>query len=60
MRTWLLSTIRAPKDGTVLKAIAKPGEADGGKGLFELGDTEHMVAVAEVYQNDLSEKFIRR
>ena len=48
-----LATIRAPKSGTILKVIAKAGEADGGNGLFEMGDTEHMVAVAEVYQNDL-------
>lgn len=48
-----LATIRAPKSGTVLKTFAKEGESEGEKGLLELGDTEHMVAVAEVYQSDL-------
>ncbi len=46
--------IRAPSSGRVLKIIAKAGEAIGDDGILDLGDTAQMVAVAEVYETDVS------
>ena len=45
--------IRAPIAGQVLKVYAKVGEKPGTKGLADLGRTDQMVAVAEVYQTDI-------
>jgi RND family efflux transporter MFP subunit len=47
------ATIRAPVDGTVLKLLEREGEGlAAGAGLLELGDIEHMQAVAEVFETD--------
>ena len=48
------TVIRAPSDGRVLKIIAQTGEAIGADGILNLGDTRQMVAVAEVYETDVS------
>jgi HlyD family secretion protein len=48
-----LCKIISPKSGRVLKINARPGETIGAKGIIDLGDTQQMVAVAEVYQSDL-------
>lgn len=45
--------IRAPIAGQVLKVYAKAGEKPGTEGLADLGRTDQMVAVAEVYQTDI-------
>lgn len=45
--------IRAPIAGQILKVHAKVGEKPGTEGIAELGRTDRMVAVAEVYQTDV-------
>jgi HlyD family secretion protein len=49
-----LTRIRAPIRGQVLDIHARPGERVGAEGVLEIGDTEHMVAVAEVYETDIT------
>ena len=48
-----LATVRAPIDGRVLKIHTRAGERVGPDGILELGDTDHMYAVAEVYETDV-------
>jgi HlyD family secretion protein len=48
-----LNVVRAPISGTVLKVHAYPGERIGSDGIVELGDTDEMYAVAEVYETDI-------
>jgi HlyD family secretion protein len=45
--------IRAPRTGQILKIIAHPGEAITDRGILELGNTQRMNAVAEVYETDI-------
>jgi HlyD family secretion protein len=47
------SVVRSPIDGTVLKIHAYPGEQVGQDGIVELGRTQQMYAVAEVYETDV-------
>ena len=47
------STVRAPVDGQVLKIHARPGEKVGPQGILELGRTDEMYAIAEVYETDV-------
>jgi len=49
-----LSELRAPIDGTVLRVLARPGERPGDAGVLELGATDQMEAVAEVYESDIN------
>ena len=49
-----LTRIRAPIAGRVLDIHTRPGERVGPAGILEIGDTKHMVAVAEVYETDVS------
>ncbi len=49
-----LATVRSPQDGQVLKIYTRPGELVGDQGIISLGQTQRMVAVAEVYEVDLS------
>jgi HlyD family secretion protein len=49
-----LATVRSPQDGQVLKIHTRPGELVGNQGIISLGQTQRMVAVAEVYEVDLS------
>ncbi len=46
------TVVRAPAAGRVLKIHAHPGEQIGPEGLLELGKTDHMYVVAEVYETD--------
>jgi HlyD family secretion protein len=47
--------IKSPIAGEVLKIKTRQGEApESGKGIIELGQTDRMVAVAEVYESDIS------
>lgn len=46
--------VRAPMDAQVLKIYARLGEKIGDNGIADLGQTDRMVAVAEVYQTDIS------
>lgn len=48
-----LSTVRAPIDGRVLEIHARAGERVGVDGILELGETDAMYAVAEVYETDI-------
>ncbi|XGV98684.1 MAG: ABC exporter membrane fusion protein [Leptolyngbya sp. BL-A-14] len=47
------SYIRAPITGQVLEVHAQPGEAIASTGIMDLGSTEQMEVVAEVYQTDI-------
>ena len=49
-----LATVRSPQDGQVLKIHTRPGELVGAQGIISLGQTQRMVAVAEVYELDVS------
>jgi HlyD family secretion protein len=49
-----LSTVRSPIDGQVLEIHAREGERVGSDGIAELGSTEQMYAVAEVYETDIA------
>ncbi|MDJ0504410.1 MAG: ABC exporter membrane fusion protein [Aphanizomenon sp.] len=48
-----LSSILAPINGQVLKINTWPGEIIGNKGILELGQTQQMYVVAEVYETDI-------
>jgi HlyD family secretion protein len=48
-----LSSIRSPINGQVLKINTWPGEIIGNKGILELGQTQQMYVVAEVYETDI-------
>jgi len=45
--------VRAPFDGQVLEVHARDGERVNGEGIVELGRTQAMYAVAEVYETDI-------
>lgn len=45
--------VKAPRSGVVLDIYARPGEGVGTDGILELGQTQQMYAVAEVYQSDV-------
>ena len=49
-----LAYVRSPKDGQILKIHTWPGEIIGNKGIVELGQTDQMYAIAEVYETDIS------
>ncbi|MBD0302593.1 MAG: HlyD family efflux transporter periplasmic adaptor subunit, partial [Tolypothrix sp. T3-bin4] len=46
--------IRAPKAGQILKINTRAGETVGNEGIVDLGQTDQMYAVAEVYQSDIN------
>lgn len=48
-----LSVVRAPIAGRVLEIHARSGERVGSEGVAELGNTDAMYAVAEVYETDI-------
>ncbi|MCJ2543719.1 ABC exporter membrane fusion protein [Thermostichus vulcanus] len=45
--------IRSPRDGQVLRIHTRPGEAIGNDGILDLGNTDQMMVVAEVYETDI-------
>ena len=45
--------IRAPRDGQVLKIRTRLGEKVSNDGIVELGATDRMVAVLEIYQTEI-------
>ena len=49
-----LSLVRSPLRAQVLEIHAYPGERVGPEGVMELGRTDRMYAVAEVYETDIS------
>ncbi len=46
--------IRAPKAGQILKINTRAGETVSNDGIVDLGQTDQMYAVAEVYQSDIN------
>ncbi len=48
-----LAFVRAPKAGQILKIHAHSGEKIGDQGIVDLGQTNQMFAVAEVYETDI-------
>lgn len=50
-----LAMVRSPQDGQVLNIHTRPGELVGSQGIISLGQTQRMVAVAEVYELDISQ-----
>ena len=54
LRTDLVqSELRSPISGTVLRVLARSGERPGSDGILELGATDQMEAIAEVYESDI-------
>jgi HlyD family secretion protein len=49
----LLTELRSPIDGVVLKLHARVGERPGDAGVLELGASMRMQAVVEVYESDI-------
>lgn len=47
------ATIAAPQAGQILEIHTRPGEQIGDEGIVALGQTERMLAIAEVYQSDI-------
>ncbi|EAZ92262.1 HlyD family efflux transporter periplasmic adaptor subunit [Crocosphaera chwakensis] len=51
-----LAYIKSPLDGQVLKIHTYPGEkVDDNNGILELGKTEQMMVVAEVYESEINQ-----
>ena len=50
-----LAVVRAPVRAQVLEIHAYPGERVGPEGVMELGRTDRMYAVAEVYETDIAQ-----
>ena len=50
-----LALVRSPQPGQVLKIQTRPGELVSNQGVISLGQTQRMVAVAEVYESDVSQ-----
>ena len=48
-----LAQVRSPVSGTVLRVFTRPGERIGIDGVVEIGQTDEMYAVAEVYETDI-------
>ncbi|NJL11397.1 MAG: HlyD family efflux transporter periplasmic adaptor subunit [Calothrix sp. SM1_7_51] len=47
------TVILAPRAGQIIRIIAYPGEKIGSDGILEMGNTNQMYAVAEVYEADV-------
>lgn len=46
--------VKSTQNGTILAINSRPGEVIGNSGIVEIGQTNPMYAVAEVYQSDIS------
>ncbi|TVP56675.1 MAG: biotin/lipoyl-binding protein [Nodularia sp. (in: Bacteria)] len=49
-----LADVRSPRDGQILKIHTWPGELVGNKGIVDLGKTQQMYVIAEVYETDIT------
>jgi HlyD family secretion protein len=49
-----LAVVRAPLRAQILEIYASPGERVGLEGIMELGQTDRMYVVAEVYETDIN------
>jgi HlyD family secretion protein len=45
--------VRSPVAGRVMEVHTRPGETIGDNGIVEIGQTEQMYAIAEVYETDI-------
>lgn len=45
--------VRAPQAGQILKINTKPGETEGNEGIVEMGQTDQMYVIAEIYESDI-------
>lgn len=45
--------VRSPQDGVIMDIHTRPGEVISSEGIVEIGQTNQMVAIAEVYQSDI-------
>ena len=50
-----LAYVRAPIDGKILDIHTRPGEALDPKGIVEVGQTDQMMVIAEIDQNDINQ-----
>lgn len=48
------SAVLAPITGVVLDSLAHPGERPPSDGIMQIGDTDHMMAEVEVYQDRIA------
>jgi HlyD family secretion protein len=48
-----LTYVRSPIDGQILKIHTRPGEIVTNEGIADLGQTDRMYVVAEIYQTDI-------
>jgi HlyD family secretion protein len=48
-----LATVRAPQAGVVLEIHTRPGELIASEGIIELGQTQQMTALLEVYETEI-------
>jgi HlyD family secretion protein len=48
------ATVLAPQDGMVLEIHTRPGELVSSEGIVEVGQTQQMTAVLEVYETDIA------
>ena len=48
------ASVRSPQDGTVLEIHARPGELVSNDGIIDIGETQQMYAIAEIYQSDIN------
>ncbi|MDM9385176.1 ABC exporter membrane fusion protein [Chlorogloeopsis sp. ULAP01] len=46
--------VRSPQDGQVFKIYTRPGELVSNDGIVEIGQSQQMYAVVEVYQSDVN------
>ncbi|MFB2983143.1 efflux RND transporter periplasmic adaptor subunit [Microseira sp. BLCC-F43] len=46
--------VRSPQEGTVLEIHARPGELVSNDGIIDIGQTNQMYAIAEIYQSDIN------
>lgn len=49
-----LAFVRSPLDGQVLKIHTRPGESINTNGIVEVGQTNQMFVVAEIYESDIA------
>jgi multidrug efflux pump subunit AcrA (membrane-fusion protein) len=49
-----MSLVRSPLRAQVLKIHSQPGEKVGAEGIMELGETDNMSVIAEVYETDIA------
>jgi HlyD family secretion protein len=45
--------VRSPQEGQILKIHTRPGELISNDGIAEIGRTQQMFAIAEVYESDI-------